>query len=128
MMIKLLKKNIFSIATIIAILYLSLASESTFSKVSDFGFHHLDKVVHICMYFGLMTVLLFENRLSLKNNRSIILLSIIPLTYGVLMEILQSWLTTTRTGDVLDAVFDLIGILFAIVAWKLFHNLRRRSI
>jgi VanZ family protein len=127
-MIKHLKKNTLSIITTLAILYLSLAKASTFSKVSVFGFPHLDKVVHICMYFGLMTVLLFENRSSLKSNRSIILLSIIPLAYGILMELLQSWLTTTRKGDVIDAVFDLVGILLAMIAWKLFHILRRRSV
>jgi VanZ family protein len=127
-MVKLLKKNILSIFTALVILYLSLAPASTFSKVGDFGIPHIDKVVHICMYFGLMIVLLFENRLILKNNRSMIILSLIPLSYGILMELLQSWLTTTRTGDVKDALFDLAGILIAIIAWKLSRILRKRPV
>jgi VanZ family protein len=127
-MVKLLKKNILSIVTALVILYLSLANFSKFSEVSDFGFPYFDKVVHTCMYFGLMIVLLFENRLTLKNNRSIILLSVIPLAYGILMEILQTWLTTTRTGDIIDALFDFAGILIAIIVWKLFHILSKRPV
>jgi VanZ family protein len=121
-MIKLLKKNILSIITALVILYLSLANANTFSKVKVFIFPEIDKVVHMCMYFGLMIVLLYENRLSLRNNRSIFLLSVIPFIYGILMECLQSWLTTTRTADLIDALFDLIGIFLAMIAWKLFRR------
>jgi VanZ family protein len=121
-MLNALKKNILSVVTALVILYLSLASADTFSKVSHFGFPHFDKVVHICMYFGLMIVILFENRFSLKNNRGMIFLSIIPLSYGILMELLQSWLTTTRTGDIMDALFDLAGILVAVIVWKLIRK------
>jgi VanZ family protein len=110
------------------ILYLSLASSATFNKVNEFKIPNLDKVVHICMYFGLMIVLLYENRLTLIKSRSIIFLSIIPLFYGILMEFFQSWFTYTRTGDAIDALFDLVGIILAIVAWTLFHNLRRKSV
>lgn len=125
-MVKLLKKNILSIITSLLILYLSLANSSTFNKVSDFGIPHFDKVVHTCMYFGLMIVLLFENRYTLKNNWSVILLSLIPFAYGILMELLQTWLTATRTGDIMDALFDLAGILIAIIVWKFVHFLRNK--
>ncbi len=124
-MVKLLKTNILSIITALVILYLSLTNASTFDKVGDFGIKHIDKVVHICMYFGLMIMLLFENRLTLKNNRSMILIGIFPLAYGILMELLQTWFTTTRTGDIVDALFDLVGILTAFFAWKLWHILRK---
>lgn len=127
-MFKLLKKNILSVVTALVILYLSLANASTFGKVGDFGFPHFDKVVHTCIYFGLMIVLLFENRLTLKNNRSVILLSVIPLAYGILMELLQTWLTTSRTGDIFDALFDFVGILIAIIAWKLARILSKRPV
>jgi VanZ family protein len=121
-MIKLLKKNIFSVITALVIMYLSLAPADTFSEVDEFGFQHLDKVVHLCMYFGLMIVLLFENRKVLINNRSIFLLAIIPFIYGIIMELLQSWLTTTRFGETIDGLFDLAGIFLAIIVWKTFRN------
>jgi VanZ family protein len=127
-MIKLLKKNILSIITALLILYLSLANADTFSKVNDFAFPYFDKVVHMFMYFGFMIVLLYENRLSLKNNRSVLLLSILPVVYGILMECLQSWLTSTRTGDIIDGLFDLVGILLALITWRLFRNFSKKSV
>jgi VanZ family protein len=127
-MIKLLKKNRLSIIIALIILYLSLANVNTFSKVNDFAFPNLDKIIHMCIYFGFMIVILYENRLALKNNRSVLILSIIPFAYGIIMEFLQSWLTTTRTGDIIDGIFDLIGILLALIAWKLIRNFSKKSI
>jgi VanZ family protein len=127
-MIKLFKKNILSIISALIILYLSLANADSFAKVNDFIIPHIDKVVHMCMYFGLMIVILFENRLSLKNNRRILFLSIIPLVYGIFLEFLQSWLTTTRKGDIIDGLFDLIGIFFALIAWKLFQKISKNAV
>jgi VanZ family protein len=126
-MIKLVKKNILSIITALVILYLSLANADTFSKVNVLDLPYLDKVVHMCMYFGLMIVMLFENRLAIKTTKGYFLLAIIPFIYGVLMEVLQSWLTTSRFGDVFDAVFDLVGIFIALIMWNLFWNLRKKK-
>jgi VanZ family protein len=126
-MFKMIKKNILSVLTALVILYLSLANADTFSEVNVLDLPNLDKVVHMCMYFGLMIVMLYENRLAIKTTGDSLLLAIIPLIYGILMEVLQSWLTTTRTGDVFDAVFDLIGILIALIMWKLFWNFRKKK-
>jgi len=127
-MIKMVKKNILSIITALVILYLSLAPSDTFDKVSVFNFPNVDKVVHLCMYFGLTIVLLYENRSTLKSNRSLFLLAIIPFAYGVLIEFLQSWLTLTRHGEFFDAVFDLLGVLVALFIWRLFRGFIKRKI
>jgi len=121
------KKNILSIIIAFIILYLSLAKAETFSKVNILDFPHLDKVVHICMYFALMIFLLYENRSELKNTRSLFVLSIIPLTYGIVIEFLQSWLTVTRKGDFFDAIFNLIGIILAVMAWRVFQNFSKKE-
>jgi len=127
-MIKLLKKNILSIITALIILYLSLAPADTFDKVNVFNFPNIDKVVHLCMYFGLTIVLLYENRMTVKGLRSFVLLAIFPLAYGILMEFLQSWLTTTRHAEFFDAVFDFIGIIIALIVWKIFQSFSKRNI
>ena len=119
-MIKLLIKNKLSIITALAILYLSFASADTFDKVDIFIFPHLDKVVHFCMYFGLMLMLQIENSVYAKKIVNLIVLLLISLFYGIAVEFCQSWFTTTRHGDFFDALFDFFGILFAIVAWWLY--------
>jgi VanZ family protein len=118
-MIKLLKKNILSLITALIIMYMSLAPSNTFKDV-DLDIPYLDKIVHFLMYFGLTIVLLFEHRTVLKNNKSILLLAIIPVAFGTIMEFLQALFTETRQGDFFDAVFNTIGVLLALILWKVF--------
>lgn len=112
-----LKKYFLSIIVAVIIMYLSLASSDTFDKVPVFNVPNFDKFVHFCMYFGLMSVILFESRKSLKNTRSLLLIALIPLGYGILMEILQSTFTTSRSGSFYDFIFNFIGILISILLW-----------
>jgi VanZ family protein len=126
-MIKRIKRNILSIITALVILYLSFAPADTFNEVIVFDLPYIDKAVHFCMYFGLTIVLLYENRSAVKNIRSLFLLSVIPFVYGTSIEFFQSWLTSTRKGDFFDAVFNLAGILFALMAWRLFRCFSKRK-
>jgi VanZ family protein len=98
-------------------MYLSLASSDTFEKVPMFNIPNFDKFVHFCMYFGLMSVILFDSRKSLKNTRDLLLTALVPLVYGILMEILQSTLTTSRSGSIYDFIFNFIGILVSLLLW-----------
>lgn len=110
-----LKKNVFSILIALIILYLSLSNPHTFDKVPIVKIPHIDKIVHFLMYFGLMSVIIFENRKLIKNARQLFLISLIPLFYGILMEVLQSVFTTMRTGDIFDVVFNTIGIFTSLL-------------
>jgi VanZ family protein len=120
-----LKNNRLSILVALVILYLSLSNPRTFDKISVAEIPHLDKIVHFMMYFGLMSVIWFENRIKLKYIQHILLASLIPVTYGILMEILQTTLTSTRTGNIWDALFNTLGILTSVlIIPKLFSLLR----
>ena len=115
--LKMVKKNIFSILVALVIMYLSLTSSHTLDKFSFINVPNFDKIVHFGMYFGLMSVIIFENRKTLKSNRHLFLTGLIPLSYGILMEILQSTLTVTRTGSFFDAVANCAGIIVSILQW-----------
>lgn len=112
-----LKKNIFSIIVALIIMYLSLASSDTFDKVPLFNIPYLDKIVHFLMYFGLMSVIIFENRKVLKTTHNLFLTALIPLLYGILMEILQAAFTETRSGSFYDVLFNSTGILVSLLLW-----------
>jgi VanZ family protein len=124
-MIELIRKNILSIITALIIMYLSLTSSSTFDEVDVFEIPYLDKIIHFGMYFTLTMSLLFENRSTNKRIRSQLLLAMIPLIYGILLEFAQSWFTATRSGETFDAIFDFIGIVFALSAWRIYVNYRK---
>jgi VanZ family protein len=114
-----IKKNKFSVFVALIILYLSLASSDTFNEVPLFDIPYLDKIVHFGMYFGFMSVIIFENRKTLNNNVQLFLISLIPLLYGILMEIFQATLTTTRSGSIYDVIFNFAGILISLILWLL---------
>lgn len=113
--LKMIKKNILSIIVALIIMYLSLASSDSFKKV-HIQIPNFDKIVHFCMYFIFMSVIIFENRRLFKSNKQIFFAGLIPLSYGIIMEILQS-LTDTRTASVYDAMANSAGILVSILLW-----------
>jgi VanZ family protein len=123
-----LKKNIFSILLALLIMYLSLAPSSTFKKVSLFDLPFQDKIVHFLMYFSLMSVLILENRNTIRSNLQLFMIAIIPLFYGILMEILQSTLTVSRSGSIFDAIFNLAGIIVSLLLWLLIKPFIKSSI
>ena len=112
-----LKRYILSIVVALIIMYLSLASSDTFEKIPTFNITNFDKIVHFCMYFGLMSVIIFESRKTLKSTGSLFLTALIPFFYGVLMEILQSALTTSRTCSFYDVLANSFGILVSLLFW-----------
>jgi VanZ family protein len=117
------KKNILSILVALVILYLSLASSDTFMKVPLIGIPNIDKVIHFLMYFGLMSVIIIENRKTIKSNKQLFLVALIPLFYGILMELLQLTLTSTRSGSLFDIAFNSAGIIVSILLWLSFKLL-----
>lgn len=123
-----LKKNIFSIIVALIIMYLSLAGSDTFKKVSFVNIPHIDKIVHFCMYFGFMSVIILENRSSLKSNRLLFLTALIPLFYGILMEFLQLALTVTRSASLYDIVANSTGILVSLLLWIWIKPIKKESI
>ena len=122
------KKNIFSILVALFIMYLSLTSPDTFDAVSVFNIPSLDKIAHFVLYFGLMSVIIFENRKSLKSTGQIFLISLIPFLYGILIEILQSTLTDNRTASFYDVIFNSAGILVSLLLWLWIKPLMKETI
>ena len=111
------KKYLFSILVALIILYLSMASSKTFDKVPYFNIPYFDKFVHFGMYFGLMSVIILENRKTIKSTGYLFLSGLIPLFYGIIIEFLQSALTITRSGSFYDALADAAGIFVSILLW-----------
>ena len=123
-----IRKNLFSILVALLLLYLSLANADTFRKVQINSIPNFDKLVHFGMYFVLMSVIILEHRKNLSNPLNLFLLALIPLSYGILMEILQLTLTTTRTGDVYDALADAAGVLASALLWLIIRSFSRNTV
>lgn len=109
-------------------MYLSLTSSEKFDHAPFLSIQHLDKLIHFCMYFGLMSVIIFENRTLLKKKQHLFLIATIPLCYGILMEIIQLTLISSRTGSFLDVLFNAAGIMTSAFLWIMFRQQSKKSI
>ncbi len=78
------------------------------------------------MYFTLMSAILFENRKSLRGTSHLFLIALLPLFYGILMEVLQFSLTETRSGNIYDVFANSSGILISILIWPWCNNLIKK--
>ncbi len=117
-----IKKHFFTILVSIAIFWLSMSNSDNFEfeKVKLFESPQFDKLVHIGMYFMLMTSILYENRREISKTRGILTSAIFPLSYGFIIELLQSF-TATRSSSFYDLLADVVGIIISIILWKLFR-------
>jgi|GEM_PF-194584 VanZ family protein len=95
-------------------------------KVFWFGLPHLDKAVHFMMYFILATIWIsdyFKIR-QICSFRSILVIGFVSTFYGVSMELIQSVFTTHRNGSLIDALFNLTGVLAALYLFRYLHFYR----
>lgn len=109
-MIILLKKYWLSILVLLIIFILCFMNTASLpaSPVRNF-----DKVVHVLMFLGLSGVIFFDNtnylRVPISKMRIFFSSFFFPVIIGGLIEIMQAYLTTYRSGDWFDFLFDIVG-------------------
>jgi len=120
-----IKRYKFSLLLSLIILYLSLKNADELNKVQFLNIPHFDKIAHLCIYFALMSLIIFESRRAELKIHSVFLLALYPFLYGILLEILQATVTSTRSGSIYDAVFNTLGIILAIPFWLVIRSFYR---
>lgn len=111
------RRNLLSVIIAMIIMYLSLAGSDNFNKVPFLNIPYFDKIAHFGMYFTFMAALLFENRIKINGFKNYFILALIPLGYGILMEVCQGLFTSTRTPSFFDVLANSSGIIIAILIW-----------
>ncbi|MBQ7690041.1 MAG: VanZ family protein [Muribaculaceae bacterium] len=117
-----------SLLVVAAIAYLSLSSD-------PMGASHIhlfpgsDKVIHLLMYLAAsMAFILDYAKVQLPHHtRQNVELALMAsaMLLGLIMEVCQLYLTTTRSFDVSDIAFNCLGAL-AGYAWLRYGGLMRR--
>lgn len=92
------------------------------SKVSFIKIPQFDKLVHFVLYF-VFTLLLISGNNPFKQQRrvainAILWAAVISLSYGILVEILQHLVFTTRSAEFWDIVANIMGFLAAALAYR----------
>lgn len=116
----------FSVACIVLVWLLSLTPffpETPFDNVQ-----FIDKWVHLVMYGGTTVVIWWEYRRCHRNqsfcSRRLILWGILaPILMGGLLELLQTYATTTRNGDWVDFAANTLGVVIGAACSYLYRRL-----
>ena len=116
-----LKKCPFTLILIVAIWYLSLFTPPE-TRLDNVRF--IDKWVHILMY-GTLSVVLWVEVLRMKNvacsRYEYLGIFFFPIIMGGLVELVQAYCTTNRTGDWLDFLANTVGAVIGsliVLLWK----------
>ena len=110
-----IKKYPVSLVIILAVIYLSFFKPPT----TDLGtIPNLDKVVHICMYFGMSGMLWLEFLRVHRRDRTPMWhvwvgAFVCPVLFSGAVELLQAFCTTYRGGDWLDFAANTTGAVLA---------------
>ncbi len=119
---KLLERNalIIAIAVTVVIAVLSLSAVPKLNL--ELGIKSGDKYLHFIAYFVLSSFWYFalKDKISEKVFKIFVPLGLI--VYGIILEGLQSGLTTYRTGDVYDAIANTAGVLAALILFNRIVN------
>lgn len=114
-----IRNNILSIIVALVILYLSMTDSQSFDNVPFLNIPYFDKIAHFLMYFGLMSVIVFEHRNTITGRTQVVLIAVIPFIYGILMEILQLTIAANRSGNIYDVIANTAGIIVSALLWLL---------
>lgn len=128
-----IKKYPLSLTIILIVIYLSFFKPPSV-EINDIPY--IDKVAHVCMYFGMSGMLWLE---FLREHRNGMLVwhawvgaFICPVLFSGAVELLQAYCTTYRGGDWMDFTANLLGVsLASIVGYFVIRprmNKKRRTV
>ena len=115
---KLLERNALFVA-IAATIILAVLSLSAVPKLNlSLGIKAGDKYLHFIAYFGLSILWYFALRDKINEKVFKIVVPFGLILYGIILEGLQSGLTTYRTGDVYDAMANTAGVIVGMILFN----------
>ena len=90
---------------------------------------HLDKFIHFTFYFVAVILACYFQREAYGNrftfNKILLISLLFAWVYGIIIELLQSTITTTRSGDVQDVWANCLGALIGVSLLKLWFSGKR---
>lgn len=119
---KLLERNALIIAILVTVM-IAVLSLSAVPKLNlELGIKSGDKYLHFIAYFVLSSLWYFalKDKISGKVFKIFVPLGLI--FYGIILEGLQSGLTTYRTGDIYDAMANTAGVIAALILFNRIVN------
>jgi len=119
------RKRIFFIAALFwtgVILFFCLIKSSDLPTISVL---YLDKAIHATFHF-VFTVLWFlflKKKIVTSNSyRPLVISFMLSFFFGIAIELMQKFFTTTRSADIIDELANLTGATLAVIAIVLLNK------
>ncbi len=111
------------------ILFAISIPSSEVSKIPLVQIPHFDKLVHFTLFFVLTILLISESnplrREGKIGNKTFYKAALLAAAYGLLTEVLQYYVFTSRSGSILDLVANLVGVAIAILSYRSISRLSK---
>ncbi len=118
-----------SVCLSLAIVFLSLTK---LGRIAPEGFAQTDKFYHFSAYFVLTSSWLLSLVKDRLNFKVVLCIAIVLVMFGIILEVLQKYLTDYRTLDYGDALANSVGVLVAVLFFSFFfekiQRLRRKDL
>lgn len=116
-------KQLALVALLSFVAALTVLSLISITSMPDLGTNNDDKIYHAIAYF-IFTILTYNYFYSIKIKYKMLLSFSIPVIYGIIIEFLQSVVSSTRISDFYDAVANFTGVVIALILIKFIVNLK----
>lgn len=123
-----MRKRVFLYAALFwtgLILYLCLKNSNELKQIEIPNF---DKLIHVVFHFVFTTLwfLYFKKRWFTFSNFRLLAFSLIcSLFFGIAIELMQEYFTTTRSADVFDVLANIVGAFLAVFSIILLNTYYR---
>ena len=109
------------------ILLATTLPSSSIPKTSLLEIPHFDKIVHFALFFVLAILLISEFNTLRREGKLTRLSAVVALAvsviYGLIIELLQYYLLTTRSGSLYDFAANVLGAIAAVLLYKTINRL-----
>ncbi|MET6999643.1 VanZ family protein [Chitinophaga defluvii] len=121
---KTLKYYLPAILWILLILFLCTLPSKDVPKVSWFGKLPVDKIVHFCLWGGTVFFLCIGYFRQNKHISALTMavMALLAACYGLAIELVQKFLTSSRSFEWDDLLADSLGAFAGIWVFKLFRK------
>ena len=107
------------------ILYFCLKNAN---EIRQIDIPNFDKLIHFVFHFVFTTLwfLYLKKKLIRLNNFRLLSYSLIgSFVFGIAIELMQQYFTTTRTADIFDVLANLFGAFLAVLSIILLNRYNR---
>ena len=89
----------------------------TIKKLPEIGVSFGDKIFHFLAYtvLAFLWFNIFLNTFKLKKRQALIYAAFFSIVFGIIIEVLQGTLTTSRSFDVYDVMANTMGVFLTVI-------------